>query len=82
MYVYCIIRTGNSHDFEIAKVYTYPEGEFGSATAPNVPFIIKHVATTRQITEWTEINGNTFGLRVFNNGESTQKYDILLFGVR
>ena len=81
LYCYIVCRTDSVHNYQVAKTYLYPVGEFGSSTGPNIVFNPKREDGLRFVSEWEEVNGNTFGVRVNNAGDEVHKYDILVYGV-
>lgn len=82
LYCYAVMRTDESHEYTISKTYTYPSGTFGHQTGPTTIFDIKESDDKRCVTEWTELNGSNFGLRVNNKDDKDHIYDVVIYGVR
>lgn len=83
LFIYALIRSEEEHDFSMTIGYIYPTGEFGSSTGPGQVMEWKdNSADGRVATEWTELQGDEFRVRLKNSSNVTQKYDVVLYGVR
>lgn len=82
LYVFFVVRTDATHDFELEMAYQYPEGDFGRSTGPSIFVDWKRIASTRRVSEWTEIGGQNSRIRISNDDSVAHTYDIVMYGIR